>query len=146
MAEHLIFSHKKSMWVTKNGETLNGLEKTEKLWNLGSSYTFVQQIKLLLIPFLSLFQPNYVMSHTKADRNTRWHEESIWIRSWGNDTMNKDEVAYKLSRFYYQLITKWQPISTRDDVTRQTIKYAVCKVDFTVIAFFVCKIMSLGEN
>ena len=48
-----------------------------------------------------------------------WLKESIWIRSRGNNTMNKDEGGYKLNRIFDQLITKRQPDSTRDDVTLQ---------------------------
>ena len=52
----------------------------------------------------------------EADRTTRWLKESIWIRSRGDDTMNKDEGAYKLNRIFDQLIKKRQPSSNRDDV------------------------------
>ena len=43
----------------------------------------------------------------------------------GDDTMNKDEGAYKLNRIFDQLIKKRQPSSTRDDVTRQAAKQLV---------------------
>ena len=62
---------------------------------------------------------------TESHRTTRWLIESIWIRSWGEDSMNKDEGAYKLNRIFDQLIKQRQPSSTRDDVTRQAIKQLV---------------------
>ena len=61
----------------------------------------------------------------EADKTTRWLQESIWIRSWGKNTLNKDDGGYKLNRVFDQLITKRQPDSNRDDVTRQAIKQLV---------------------
>jgi hypothetical protein len=61
----------------------------------------------------------------EADKTTRWLKEAIWIRSRGANTMNKDEGAYKLDKVFDQLITKRQPSSNRDDVTRQAIKQLV---------------------
>ena len=52
----------------------------------------------------------------EADKTTRWLRESIWIRSRGEHSMNKDEGAYTLNRIFDQLITKRQPSSNRDDV------------------------------
>ena len=60
---------------------------------------------------------------SSADKTTRWLRESIWIRSRGEHSMNKDEGAYTLNRIFDQLITQRQPISTRDD-TRQANKTA----------------------
>ena len=49
--------------------------------------------------------------------SNNWLTESIWIRSRGDDIMNKDKGAYKLNRGFDQLITKRQPNSTKVDVT-----------------------------
>ena len=61
----------------------------------------------------------------EANTTTRWLKESIWIRSRGDNTLNKDDGGYKLNRIFDQLITKRQPDSTRDDVTRQAVKQLV---------------------
>ena len=61
----------------------------------------------------------------EANKTTRWLKESIWIRSRGDNTMNKDDGGYKLNRIFDQLITKRQPESTRDDVTRQAVNQLV---------------------
>ena len=45
----------------------------------------------------------------ESNKTTRWLKEAIWIRSRANNTMNKDEGAYKLDRIYDQVITKRQP-------------------------------------
>ena len=62
---------------------------------------------------------------TESHRTTRWLKESIWIRSRGDDSKNKDEGAYKLNRIFDQLTKKRQPSSTRDEVTGQAIKQLV---------------------
>ena len=61
----------------------------------------------------------------ETDKTTRWLKESIWIRSRGKNTLNKDDGGYKLNRVFDQLITERQPDSNRDDVTRQAIKQLV---------------------
>ena len=40
----------------------------------------------------------------EGHKTTRWLKEAIWIRRRGQDTMNKDEGAYKLNNIYDQLI------------------------------------------
>ena len=44
------------------------------------------------------------MLDLESHRTTRWLKESIWIRSWAADSMNKDEAAYKVNRIFDQLI------------------------------------------
>ena len=60
----------------------------------------------------------------EPDKTTRWLKESIWIRSRGNKTMNKDEGAYRLDRVYDQIITKRQPRSLANTSSSQTKKFA----------------------
>ena len=60
----------------------------------------------------------------EPDKTTRWLKESIWIRSRGNKTMNKDEGAYRLDRVYDQIITKRQPKSLANTSSSQTKKFA----------------------
>ena len=52
-----------------------------------------------------------VIIDQEPDKTTRWLKEAIWIRSRGNNTMNKDEGAYKLDRIFDQIIEKRQPSS-----------------------------------
>ena len=45
----------------------------------------------------------------EQDKTTRWLKEAIWIRSREeNNTMNKDEGAYKLDHVYDQIIGRRQ--------------------------------------
>ena len=62
----------------------------------------------------------------EPDKNTRWLQGSIWIRSRGNKTMNMDEGAYRPSWVYDQIITKWQPLlnSLAIKSSSQTKKFA----------------------
>ena len=40
----------------------------------------------------------------EVDKCTRWLKEAIWIRRQGQQTLNKDEGAYKLHNIFDQLI------------------------------------------
>ena len=56
----------------------------------------------------------------EADKCTRWLKEAIWIRRRGQQTLNKDEGAYKLHNIFDQLI-----LSTPSTGTSRKYKGAV---------------------
>ena len=65
----------------------------------------------------------------EADKCTRWLKEAIWISKRGQQTLNKDEGAYKLHNIFDQLILTMPSAGTSRKYKGTVLSGLVCQSD-----------------